>query len=186
MSLPRLLVFTDRSQLPEGATLRTHIAACVDAGATHVVLREVELSPSARAALLEDLCEVGAVVLSARERVIGASGLHQASTARGTVNGLTGRSCHTRDEVAIAAADGCSYVTLGPFAATESKPRYGPPLEPAVYRDLPLPTYALGGITAANAAVALSTGAYGVAVMGSVMRSTEPAAVVRDLLRAIA
>lgn len=185
MNLPRLLLFTDRTQLPPGVALSTHMAACVEAGATHVVLRELDLSPSERAARAEELASVGAVVISARERVIGAAGLHQSSAARGTVHGLTGRSCHTREEVEIAAADGCAYVTLGPFAATDSKPGYGPPLDPAAYADLPLPAYALGGISAANAESALNAGARGVAVMGAVMRSTDPQAVVRDLLRRI-
>lgn len=186
MSLPRLLLFTDRSQLPEGATLRTHIAACVEAGATHVVLRELDLSPSTRAELVEELRGVGAAVLSARERVVGACGVHQSSAARGRVHALTGRSCHTVEEVGIAAADGCGYVTLGPFATTESKPGYSATLTSAAYRDLPIPTYALGGITSANAEAALGAGAYGVAVMGAVMRAADPGSVVRELREVLA
>lgn len=185
MNLPRLLLFTDRAQLPPATTLRAQIAACVEAGATHVVLRELDLSPSERAVLLEEVQQVGAVVLSARERVIGAVGVHQSSTARGRVEGFTGRSCHTRKEVVIATLDRCSYVTLGPFAATASKPGYGPPLDRDAYADLPLPAYALGGIDSANAEAAFSAGAYGVAVMGAVMRSTEPGTVVRDLIQSI-
>ena len=186
MTLPRLLLLTDRAQLPEGVSLRTHLTACVDAGATHIVVRELDLSPSARAALVEEVTGLGATVLAARERVIGVDGLHQSSTARGRVHGLTGRSCHTRAEADIAAADGCAYITLGPFAATDSKPGYGPALDPATYADLPLPTYALGGVGQANAASAVEAGASGVAVMGAVMRSRTPGTVVRDLLRSIA
>lgn len=185
MSLPRLLVLTDRAQLPEGITLRAQIASCVEAGATHVVLRELDLSPSVRAALTEEFKQCGAVVVSARERVIGAAGLHQSSAARGPVRHFTGRSCHTREEVEIAALDRCSYVTLGPFAATDSKPGYGPSCSPDSYRDLPLPAYALGGIDTMNAEAARRAGAYGVAVMGAVMRSREPGAIIRDLLRRI-
>lgn len=186
MTLPRLLLLTDRTQLPAGVGLPAQIARCVGAGATHVVLRELDLPPSERAALVEELGAVGAIVLSARERVIGAAGLHQSSQARGLVRGLVGRSCHTRDEVEIAAADGCSYATLGPFAASASKPGYGPALGALAYADLPLPTYALGGVTPKHCRVALEAGAHGVAVMGAVMRSTNPGLVVRDLLRALA
>ena len=185
MNLPRLLLFSDRAQLPPGITLRAQVAACVEAGATHIVLRELDLSPSERAALVEDLKQVGAVVLSARERVIGTAGLHEPSAARGAAQALTGRSCHTREEVDIAALDRCSYVTLGPFAVTESKPGYGPALDRDAYADLPLPAYALGGIDSSNAEAARSAGAYGVAVMGAVMRSREPRGVVRDLIRSI-
>lgn len=185
MTLPRLLLLTDRSQLPPGASLPDHVAACVTAGATHVVLRELDLSPSHRAGLVESLNGTGAVVLSAREPVIGAAGVHQASSARGPVRGLVGRSCHSVDEVALAAADGCTYVTLGPFALTRSKPGYGPVVEPAIYAGPPLPTYALGGITAANATAAIAAGAHGIAVMGEVMRSSTPGAVVRELIEVL-
>ena len=68
------------------------------------------------------------------------------------------------------------------FAATASKPGYGPPLPSQEYADLPLPTYALGGIDPTNAAAALAAGADGIAVMGAVMRAASPASVVRDLL----
>ena len=186
MNLPRLLIVTDRTQLPEGATLRSQIRDCVAAGATHVVLREGDLSPSHRAGLVEDLHDAGAVVLTARERVIGAAGLHQSSQARGPVHGLVGRSCHQSTDVEAAAADGCRYVTLGPFALTESKPGYGPAIDPSSYADLPIPAYALGGVTPSNARAALAAGAFGIAVMGAIMRSTDPGAVVDELLRSIA
>ena len=185
MSLPRLLLLTDRSQLPPGASLIGHLAACIDAGATHIVVRELDLAPSERAVIVEDLNRLGAAVQCARERVVGAAGLHQASTVRGPAQGLTGRSCHTADEVAIAAADGCDYVTLGPFATSESKPGYGPALPAIAYAARSIWTYALGGVTSANAEHAREAGADGVAVMGAVMRSTDPGALVADLLRRI-
>lgn len=186
MTLPRLLLFTDRAQLPSGVSLTDHVAACVDAGATHVVLRELDLPVTNRANLVEDLTALGLKVLCARQRVVGAAGLHQPSARRGHVRGLVGRSCHSVAEVADAAEDGCAYATLGPFAETLSKPGYGPPINPTAYADLPLPTFALGGVNAANATAAVASGAYGIAVMGEVMRSPTPAATVRDLLQVLA
>ena len=41
-ALPRLLVLTDRSQLPLGRSLVATMAACAEAGLTHVVLRELD------------------------------------------------------------------------------------------------------------------------------------------------
>ncbi|MFT4082596.1 MAG: thiamine phosphate synthase [Nocardioides sp.] len=93
-----------------------------------------------------------------------------------------GRSCHTRGEVARAAVDGFDYVTLSPYAASESKAGYGPPLGAGALAGHPLPVFALGGIGPHNAAHALAEGADGVAVMGAVMRAEEPAAVVTALL----
>ncbi|GAA0970329.1 Thiamine-phosphate synthase [Nocardioides aquaticus] len=49
-----------------------------------------------------------------------------------------------------------------------------------------VPVYALGGIDATNAADFRTAGADGVAVMGAVMRADDPAAVVEQLLGAVA
>lgn len=185
MTLPRLLVLTDRAAIPMGSTLVEQVERCLDAGVSHVVLREFDLPPSVRAEWAEAMSALGATVIAGRDRVVGAAGLHQPSTAAGPVRDLVGRSCHSRADVERATVDGCTYVTLGPFAPSASKPGYGPALPPAAYAGHSLPVYALGGIVAANAAAAIQAGAHGVAVMGAVMRSTSPGRVVRDLLRAI-
>lgn len=96
--------------------------------------------------------------------------------------GLVGRSCHDAEGVRRAVAEGLDYVTLSPFAATRSKPGYGPALPEAAYVRHGLPVLALGGITVANATRAIDAGAHGVAVMGEVMRSADPAATVVRLL----
>jgi thiamine-phosphate pyrophosphorylase len=49
-----------------------------------------------------------------------------------------------------------------------------------------IPVYALGGIAPGNAAAARAAGAYGVAVMGAVMRAPDPAGVVAALLQEVA
>jgi thiamine-phosphate pyrophosphorylase len=179
MSLPRLLVLTDRAQLRLGRGLTTTIAECVEAGLTHVVLRELDLPDERRAALATALAEAGATVIAAHRPLPGAVGVHLPEGVPGP--GL-GRSCHTGEEVRRAAADGFAYATLGPVGATASKPGYGPPLPPADLAGHPIPVYALGGVAVDNAAAMLAAGAYGVAVMGAVMRAASPAAVVRDLL----
>ena len=50
----------------------------------------------------------------------------------------------------------------------------------------PIPVFALGGIDADNAADAMAHGAYGVAVMGAVMRAPQPASVVAAVLAEVA
>lgn len=185
MTLPRLLLLTDRSQLPPGVTLIGHVEKCIDAGVTYVVLRELDLPPSVRSELAEAMTAIGATVIAARTLVVGAAGVHQSSTAQGMVRHLTGRSCHSRADVERAASDRAAYTTLGPYAESRSKPGYGPPIDPTTYANLPIPTFALGGVTPANARQAIDAGAYGVAVMGAVMRSPDPQAVVRSLLEAV-
>lgn len=187
-TLPRLLLLTDRSQLRLGRGLVRTVHECVEAGLTHLVVREHDLPPDARHALVGALVDLpGLTVVSSRITDPVAHGLHQPADpchppATGTAHQLLGRSCHTRREVCRAAADGVDYVTLSPFALTPSKPGHGPALDPDAYADHPVPAYALGGITPENARAARDAGAHGVAVMGAVMRAAEPGAVVAALL----
>ena len=200
--LPRLLVLTDRSQLRLGRGLLPTLAECAEAGLTHVVLRELDEPAEQRARLASAATELGLVVIAAHGPLPGAAGVQFAATGGNTVSARvaagcstllpdvtpcypSGRSCHSPAEVARAAEEGFDYAMLSPYALTESKPGYGPPLGPGAFADLPLPTYALGGITPGNAAEAVAAGAHGVAVMGAVMRAEEPAEVVRDLLTAV-
>lgn len=186
LELPRLLLLTDRSQLPLGRSLVALVEECIDAGLTHVVVRELDETPLGRAALVAALTEAGATVISAHTPLYGAAGVHlPADPAAVAPSDLPwGRSCHAAAEVHLAAAAGASWVTLSPFAATESKPGHA-----AIAREefraaaaAGVPVYALGGITPDNAADAIGAGADGLAVMGSVMRAADPAAIVRALL----
>lgn len=185
MSLPRLLVLTDRSQLRLGRGLLATLAECRAAGLTHVVVRELDEPPEQRAKLAAAATELGLAVIAAHGPLPGAVGVHLPAGAPGNTLLHRGRSCHSPADVARAAEHGFDYAMLSPYALTESKPGYGPPLGPDAFADLPLPTYALGGITPDNAAEAVAAGAHGVAVMGAVMRADEPAQVVCDLLAAL-
>lgn len=184
--LPRLVLLTDRSQLPSGADLVTTVRRCVDVGLRAVVVREHDLPAKVRQALVFELASIdGLTVLSSRIPDAAAAGLHLAAHQE-PARGWWGRSCHSRVAVERAAAQGAAWVTLSPYASSVSKPAYGPPLPPTAYANHPLPVLALAGITAANARAARARGAHGVAVMGEVMRSPDPARTVRDLLREVA
>jgi len=184
VTVPRLLLLTDRSQLPVGRELTDTVRACAEAGLTRVVVREHDLAPDARGRLVADLAAIpGLTVLASRVPVDGAAGLHLAAGQERPAAGWFGRSCHDVGEVRAAAAEGAGYVTLSPFAATPSKPGYGPSVLPGDYRDdHGVPVLALGGIDPGNAARARAAGAHGVAVMGCVMRADDPAELVRRLL----
>lgn len=191
MTLPRLLVLTDRRQLPPGRSLPETVHACVQAGATHIVLRERDLPHPERSALAAQLLRApGLVLIAAREGLPGAGGVHLSAAQPVTDAGDTpihGRSCHNEDEISRARDGGATYVTISPAAPTESKPGYGPPLLPAGIRRLAaaagdLPAYALGGITVENAASFREAGAYGVAVMGALMRADDPGAAAEKLI----
>ncbi|GAA3544579.1 thiamine phosphate synthase [Nocardioides daeguensis] len=181
----RVVVLTDRTQVPDGRSLRDVLDAAADGGLTTVLLREVDLPDDERAEIADHARSRGLEVVAAHRPVPGCSGVHlPAGTALPDVAMRWGRSCHDRADLARAAADGAWWATLSPYTVTASKPGYGPPLPVSAFAQPPLPVFALGGITPENAAAARSAGAWGVAVMGAVMRAADPAAVVAALLAA--
>jgi thiamine-phosphate diphosphorylase len=171
------IVLTDRT-LTGGRTL-----AKVVRGARAVILREKDLPRAERAALAAELRSIVDVLLVASDAAIDADGVHLAAADPfpDPRPRLVGRSCHTPDELASAAAEGCDYATLSPIFTSPSKPGYGPLLGVEALTDPPLPVYALGGVDDHNAASCLAAGATGVAVMGAVMRSDDPAGLIRRL-----
>jgi thiamine-phosphate pyrophosphorylase len=187
MKVPRLVLLTDRSQLPAGRDLVETVRAGAESGLRQVVVREHDLDPATRRRLVDDLVALGDLtVLVSRVPVGSAHGLHLAADQEWTGGGWFGRSCHYPAQVRRAAAEGAAYVTLSPFAETASKPGYGPPVCRSDFSvGAGLPVLALGGVDPDNAAAAREAGAHGVAVMGCVMRAADPGAVVRRLLREV-
>ena len=180
MRLPRLLLLTDRTQCDR--PLPDVVAAAVEAGVRAVVLREKDLPDQARAGLAAQLRplldEVDGLLVMAG----GPGDAVHLAAAQPTPTPrpwLVGRSCHNRGEVDAAAAEACDYVTVSPVFATASKPGYGPPLGIAGLAALTAgapPVYALAGVRADDVPACLGAGAYGVAVMGPLMRRPEAAA----------
>ena len=185
-AMPRLLVLTARSMCA-GALVKT-LAVAVAHGARAVVLREKDLPEPDRRRLIDDVRAVmgpaGGALIAAGH---GGDAIHLLAsdpvpTPRPV---LLGRSCHSANEVARAKAEGCDYVTVSPVFPTPSKPGYGPPLGPAGLATLVStapPAYALGGVRPDDVQTLLTAGAYGVAVMGPVMRD---AGIVADYLAAL-
>ncbi len=189
--LPRLLLLTDRSQLPRGRDLVDTVSACVEAGLEVVVLRELDLPVEERRALARRLVSNGATVIAARTWLDGLAGVHLASHQTdldARFAPFHGRSCHDDEEVRRAVGGGASYLTISPVAASASKPGHGPALGAnGVRRGVAVagsvPVFALGGIDAQNAALMRDAGAHGVAVMGAVMRAADPADIVARILK---
>jgi thiamine-phosphate pyrophosphorylase len=176
LGLPRLLVLTDRTRC--AGPLALAVAAAVEAGARAVVLREKDLPADARAGLAAELAGIltpagGTLIVAGHGDLRWGVHLAAAEPFPARRPELVGRSCHDLAEVAAATAEGCDYVTVSPVFPSPSKPGYGPPLGPAglaaLTRSGP-PAYALGGVRPADVAACRSAGAYGVAVMGGVMR----------------
>lgn len=191
MTLPRLLVVTDRTQA--AGPLPDVVAAAVHAGARAVLLRDRDLPDGERAALAAELRAVldpvGGLLVHAGPVV------HPTHPAVHLAAGepfpdprpaLVGRSCHSAAELARARAEGCDWAFLSPVFPTASKPGYGPALGVEGFsrlQSLGPPAYALGGVLPGHVPDLLAAGAAGIAVMGPVMRDP---AVVRDYLAALA
>lgn len=197
---PPLLVITDRRQA------RGDLVALAEAvfrgGGRWLSLREKDLLPGPRLALLRQLvtCARGFdAVVTVHADVeaaasAGAAGVHlPAGAALGAVRArlgpeaLIGVSAHSRSEIEMATAGGADYITLSPVFASASKPGYGPALGPEGLAELAgrsvCPVIALGGVTRETAKACLDAGAAGLAVMGPVMRSPDPAREVAEMTK---
>lgn len=199
---PPLLVITDRLTC-RGDVVDT-MAGAFAGGARWAMLREKDLPHSELLELAKRLVEAAkpyrATVLINGDAELaveaGAAGVHlpqgrslvEARRIAGD-KALIGVSAHSLDEAREAADGGADYATLSPIFPTESKPGYGPALGlemlRVVAREVALPLVALAGVTATNASSCLASGAAGVAVMGSVMRSTDPKTTVSALIGAL-
>jgi thiamine-phosphate pyrophosphorylase len=199
---PPLLFITDRLSTTGDLV---HIAGQVfHAGCRWLMVREKDLDTAALGALAGELVSLArpfdacVVVNGNIEAALsaGAAGVHLQSpgdiaVARETLGdeALIGVSCHSPAELQAAMAAGADYATYSPVFLTASKPGYGPAhgLDglAAVCEATPIPVVALAGISEDNSADCLRAGAAGVAVMGGIMRSDDPADVVRGILHAI-
>jgi len=199
LPVPPLLVISDRHQARQPVE---QIAEAIFAGGCRwFSLREKDLPPEERRALLAALVALGhgfEAAVTVHEDIetaaaVGADGVHLSSggspeAARARLpNALIGASAHSADEAVALLRAGADYVTVSPVFLTASKPGYGPALGIAglerIVAEAPGPVVALGGITAQNAAVCQSSGAGGLAMMGEVMRSADPRAIVEHVLR---
>lgn len=189
----RLLLITDRGlAATAGHDVRDVVEAAVGSGVRSLLIRDKDAPVEQRLAMAgwarSLLGPVGGMVLVSSGPAAAADGVHLSAADPLPVPRpkIVGRSCHDDAELSSASAEGCDYATLSPIFVTPSKPGYGPPLGVEALAQTPLPVFALGGITPANAASCLRAGARGVAVMGGVMSAADPAAVATELLDAIA
>jgi len=199
---PPLLLVTDRNQarLPLGRVVERALAA----GCRWISLREKDLREVEQvvlASVLKPLTRLAKARLtlhgsSAVAKAAGVDGVHlpaggDAAAARAAFGtaGLIGMSVHSLAEARALDPALVDYAVAGPAFETASKPGYGPALGAqgiaALSRASAVPVIAIGGIAAANVAEVLGAGAFGIAVMGGVMRAPEPEKEVKRLLAAL-
>lgn len=201
-ALPPLLVVTDR-HATGGRPLLDVVHAALEGGARLVQLREKDLDGGPLLALAEELVRE-ARRFDARVLVNDRIDVALAAGAAGVVlpadsfpteaarrllgpQALLARSTHSPAEAERAAREGCDFALFGPVFPTPSKATYGAPqgierLSEACRA--PLPVYAVGGVTAENAAAARRAGAAGVALIREVMSANDPRQATAALLAA--
>jgi thiamine-phosphate pyrophosphorylase len=194
---PPLLLITDRKQ--PALPLVDVVKAALEAGCRWVSLREKDLPKSEQAKWAEKLLPLvrhfgGQLTIHDNVPVaVALDGAHlpeggDPRKARSRIgrHKLLGLSVHTPQQAAAADSSVLDYLIAGPVHETASKGGYGPALGAEAIADFvratPLPVIAIGGIDAPNLAEVMQAGAAGVAVMGSVMRASDPAKTVRELI----
>lgn len=199
-----LYLVTDRHQTG-GRPLVPLLREAVAAGLRAVQLREKDLATRPLLLLAEEVLrltrEHGAWLLI-NDRVdltlaLGADGVHlrsdslPVSVARRLLGPghVIGVSAHSVDEVLQAESEGADFAVLGPVYDTSSKHAYGPsiglpPIQEASRR-CRIPVFAIGGITAPRVRDVRRAGAFGVAVISSILTAECVASATRDLLDAV-
>ncbi len=200
-SLPRLYLLTDRhntSQRP----LASVISQAVEAGVRMVQIREKDLETSDILDLTRTLMPVikqyqGKVMLNDRIDLaiaLDTDGVHLRSDslpipiARRMMGSdkLIGISTHSVEDVQKAEGEGADFVVLGPIYETPSKQMYGPPLGlhtlETACQMCRLPIFAIGGVQPRHAPNVMSAGAYGIAVISSILQATDIPSNTRQLL----
>jgi len=202
--LPRLLAITDR-HATGGRPLLEIVRGALAGGARLVQLREKDLDGGPllefAEALLVEARRSGArllvndrldVALAAdADGVVLPANSFPTDVARRLLgrSKLIGRSTHSVAEVERAAADGCDFALFGPVFETPSKLAHGAPQGVERLREaarITIPLYAVGGVTAGNAAAVVAAGAHGVAVIREVMSAVNPREAVARLLASVA
>lgn len=194
---PPLLLITDRAIARR--SLENTVASAIVGGCRWVMVREKDMEPAERRDLVARLVEFArpedalVTVNGDLEAAAIGNGVHlpqgQSCAHAREVLGpdkLIGVSAHDIGEAGAAAGAGADYVTMSPVFPTNSKPGYGPPLTLDGLADvigrIEIPVIALGGVTAATAGLCRRSGAAGVAVMGTIMRASDPATAIADIL----
>lgn len=180
LQLPALYGITHAWQTGASAQLAA-LDAALDRGLRLVQLRENTLPEMQResfaAAAVARCRQRGAQVLvngdAQLARAIGADGLHLPAHQLMALNQrppfpLVAASCHERRELEHAARLGLDFVVLGPVKPTATHPGdagIGWKDFAQLIAHLPLPVYAIGGLSAADLPDALAAGAQGIAAI---------------------
>jgi thiamine-phosphate pyrophosphorylase len=195
----RFIAITDNVRDGQSGLLERARAAALG-GATCIQLRLKDISARDLVILARDLVRTVGIPVIVNDRAdvaiaAGAAGVHlgaddvppYAIRKFAPVGFIIGASVGSDDEIRDAA--GADYVGIGPIFATASKKDAGSAIGIAEFTRLSvatgLPAVAIGGVTPANAKLAMSAGAAGVAAIASVFGADDPLAAALEMASAI-
>ncbi len=178
------------------------IIAAVRGGVGLVQLRDRSASAAellARAAALRRLLPETLLLVNDRVDVARVAAADGIQLGRGSLpvpavrhllgpGALIGRSVHSVAEARAAEAEGADFLIVGTIYPTATHPDRtpeGPMLLQAVAAAVPLPLYAVGGISPANAGECTRHGAHGVAVIRAISEAEDPERAARALIAAL-
>ena len=195
---PTLCLVTELS-LASGEALLDKVEKALDGGVNAVQLRAKELAAGRLLSLARSLRKITGqrALLFINDRIdvaiaAEADGVQLAEdaicveTARRLAGEemLVGRSVHSVEGAVEAEAQGASFLVLGAIFTSDSKPGVEPAgiglLEEAASR-VSIPILAIGGIDQSNAGRVIRFGGYGVAVIRSILASSNPAQAAREI-----
>jgi 8-oxo-dGTP diphosphatase len=190
LDLPGVYAITQAAALGVPEQL-VRLDAALERGLRLVQLREPDLPEAAKSAFVHAAvarCHAaGARVLINRDAALahaaGADGVHLPTRQLMELNErpdfpLVAGSAHTRAELEQAARLGLDFAVLGPVQPTASHPdraALGWENFAALVAGLPLPVYALGGMSAADSDAAFAAGAQGIAGIRMAWATTQEA-----------
>ena len=191
-----LYLVTDRNRTG-GRPLGPLIRQALGAGLRAVQLREKDLEARRLLGLAEEVLRLTrqqGASLFINDRVdlamaLGLDGVHLRANSLPVAvtrrmlgpDRMIGVSAHSTDEVMRAESDGADFAVLGPVYETASKLMFGPPSGRCR-----MPVFAIGGITASRVGEVRRAGAFGVAVVSSILSAGSVESATRQLLDALA
>jgi len=180
-----IFVVTNRKLVTNGDLLRK-VEQIAAGGADAIILREKDLEYDELLTLAKGVkaringYKTRLIINQSLDvaREVGASGVHMSFNpfviAKTSFEGLVGVSVHSLEEAIEAEALGANYLLVGHIYSTDCKkgmePR-GIEFLKKIISSTNIPIIAIGGIDGNNCSEVLSTGAHGIAVMSSIMKS---------------
>jgi thiamine-phosphate pyrophosphorylase len=177
------------------------VEAAVRGGVNIVQFRDKDAPGEGRIPLaekLKDVCDRAGVLFTVNDdlelaRLVGAGGVHlgqdDAPTSRAREvlgpGAIVGRSAGSVGEAWEAVREGADYLGVGAVYATPTKPEGGVAgieLIRALSREgLPVPWFAIGGVTVQTAPAVAAAGAPGFAIVRAVLDAEDPEKAAREL-----